>query len=48
VWFNNFKKRTGIRIVIRHGEAASAHKDAAESFVREFKHFVDKKGFIPE
>lgn len=36
-WFNNFKNRTGIHSVVRHGEAASANKHAAEKFVREFK-----------
>lgn len=47
-WFDNFKKRTGIHSVVRHGEAASANKDAAKKFVKEFKDFVDKEGFIPE
>jgi hypothetical protein len=34
--------------VIRHGEAASSNKDAAEKFVEKFKDFVDREGFIPE
>ena len=46
-WFDNFKKRTEIHSVVRHGEAASSHKDAAEKFVK-FKDFVDREGFIPE
>ena len=29
-WFDNFKKRTGIHSVVRHEEAASSNKDAAE------------------
>ena len=29
-WFDNFKKRTGIHSVVRHGEAASSNKDAAD------------------
>jgi hypothetical protein len=34
--------------VIRHEEAASSNKDAAEKFVEKFKDFVDREGFIPE
>jgi hypothetical protein len=34
--------------VVRHGEAASSHKDAAEKFVEKFKDFVDREGLIPE
>jgi len=41
-WFNNFKKRKGIHSVVRHGEAASSNKDAAEKFVENFKDFVDR------
>jgi hypothetical protein len=47
-WFDNFKKRTGIHSVVRHGEAASSNKDASEKFVEKFKDFVDREGFIPE
>jgi len=47
-WFDNFKKRIGIHSVVRHGEAASSNKDAAEKFVEKFKDFVDREGFIPE
>ena len=36
-WFDNFKKRTGINIVGRHGEAASSNKNAAEKYVEGFK-----------
>ena len=34
--------------MVRHGEAASSNKDAAEKFVEKFKDFVDREGFIPE
>ena len=34
-WFDNFKKRTGIHSVVRHGEAASSNKDAAEKICGE-------------
>lgn len=47
-WFGNFKKRTGIHSVVRHGEAASADKVAAEKFVPEFKKFVDKERLSPQ
>jgi len=32
-WFDNFKNRTGIHSVLRHGEPASSNKVAAEKFV---------------
>jgi hypothetical protein len=38
---DNFKKRTGIHSVVRHREAASSNKDAAENFVEKFKDFVE-------
>jgi hypothetical protein len=47
-WFDNFKKRTGIHSVVRHGEAASSNKDAAEKCVEKFKDCVDREGFVPE
>jgi len=47
-WFDNFKKRTGIHSVVRHGEAASSNKDTAEKFVEKFKDFVNREEFIPE
>ena len=31
-WFDNFKRRSGIRRVVRHGEAASSDAKAAEAF----------------
>lgn len=47
-WFENFKKRTGIHSVVRHGEAASSDADAAESFVGDFKKLVDNEGYLPQ
>jgi len=47
-WFDNFKKRTGIHGVVRHGETASSNKDAAKKFVEKFEDFVDREGFILE
>ncbi|GLV33476.1 hypothetical protein CBL_20213 [Carabus blaptoides fortunei] len=43
--FDNFKKRTEIHCVVRHREGASADKDAAKDFVKEFGEFVDTEGF---
>ena len=47
-WFNRFKQRSGIHSVVRHGEAASADKDAAEKFVGELKKFVESEEFTPD
>ncbi|XP_043849931.1 zinc finger protein 202-like [Dromiciops gliroides] len=47
-WFDQFKKRTGIRRVVRHGEAASANKEAAKTFGSEFRNCVEAEGFIPQ
>ena len=41
----NVKKRTSIHSVVRHGEAASANKEAAESFVPEFREYMEAEGF---
>jgi len=35
-WSDNFKNRTGIHSVVRHGEAASSNKNAAEKSVEKF------------
>ncbi|XP_060679998.1 tigger transposable element-derived protein 1-like [Hemiscyllium ocellatum] len=42
--FDKFRPRTGIHSVIRHGEAASSDKKAAEDFVKEFNKFVEDEG----
>ncbi|XP_069815758.1 tigger transposable element-derived protein 1-like [Dendropsophus ebraccatus] len=47
-WFDNFKKRSGIHSVVRHGEAASANKEAAEQFASEFKAYIETEGFVPQ
>ena len=47
-WFEKFKGRTGIHSVVRHGEASSADKAAAEKFVGEFGKFVDSEGYTPQ
>ena len=47
-WFENFRKRTGIHSVARHGEAASSDTAAAEKYVAEFKNFVSTEAFLPQ
>ena len=47
-WFDKFKKRTGIHSVVRHGEAASANKVAAKSYVAQMKEYVEAEGFVPQ
>ena len=46
-WFDNFKKRTGIHSVIRHGEASSADIKAAENFIKVFEQLVSDEGYLP-
>ena len=47
-WSDDFKNRTGIHRVVRHREAVSSNKEAAEKFVGKFKDFVIGEGFIPK
>nr|XP_034981426.1 glutamate-rich protein 5 isoform X1 [Zootoca vivipara]XP_034981427.1 glutamate-rich protein 5 isoform X1 [Zootoca vivipara] len=47
-WFDNFKRRSGIHSVVRHGEAASANKLDADRFVLDFKDYVESQGFVPQ
>ncbi|GFU02706.1 tigger transposable element-derived protein 1 [Nephila pilipes] len=42
-WFDNFKKRSGIHSVIRHGEASSGDIKAAENFIKVLKNLLVKK-----
>ena len=46
-WFENFKKRTSIHSVVRHGEAASADVKAAEDYVKTFAELIEA-GYIPQ
>ena len=34
--------------MVRHGEAASANKEAAESYVTKFREYVEAEGFVPQ
>nr|XP_034958025.1 MAPK-interacting and spindle-stabilizing protein-like isoform X1 [Zootoca vivipara] len=47
-WFEKFKMRSGIRSVVRHGEAASSDLAAAEEFATEFLETVTAEGYLPE
>ncbi|XP_064111291.1 tigger transposable element-derived protein 1-like [Macrobrachium nipponense] len=42
-WFDNFKKRSGIHSVVRHGEAASADVKGAERYIVEFAELLRRK-----
>ncbi|XP_068233381.1 tigger transposable element-derived protein 1-like [Palaemon carinicauda] len=46
-WFDHFR-RTGIRSVIRHGEAASSDKKAADEFLRKFEELISGEAYIPQ
>lgn len=39
-WFDNFKKNTGVRIVVRCGEATSSDTKAVEDFPRVFRQLI--------
>ncbi|KAM5158227.1 tigger transposable element-derived protein 1-like [Mantella aurantiaca] len=47
-WFDNFRKRTGIHSVVRHGEAASSDVKAAEDYLKTFSELIEAKGYIPQ
>ena len=42
-WFDKFKKRSGIHCVVKHGEAASSNKVAADNFMAEYQEYVEAK-----
>lgn len=47
-WFEKFKRRTGIHNVVRHGEASSSDKTAAENFKVDFASFVKQENYLPQ
>jgi hypothetical protein len=47
-WFDNFKRRSGIHSVVRHGEAASSDAKAAEAFVAEFQKLMVYECYLPQ
>ncbi|GFY09344.1 tigger transposable element-derived protein 1-like protein [Trichonephila clavipes] len=42
-WFTKFKRRSGIKHVLMHGESASADKEAAEKYSLKQKGIVHNK-----
>lgn len=47
-WFDNFKRRSGIHSVARHGEAASSDAKAAEAFTAEFQKLIVTECYLPQ
>jgi len=47
-WFARFRRRSGIKHVVMHGESASADKEEAEKFCRKFQEFIKKEEYRPE
>ncbi|GFT33184.1 HTH CENPB-type domain-containing protein [Nephila pilipes] len=47
-WFDNFKKRSGIHSVIRHGEASSGDIKVAENFIKVFETLISEEGYLPQ
>lgn len=47
-WFDRFRRRTGIHSVVRHGEAASSDKKAADEFLKKFEELISREGYIPQ
>lgn len=47
-WFTKFKRRSGIKHVVMHGESASADKEEAEKFRHKFQEFIEKEGYCPQ
>lgn len=44
-WFHNFKARTGVYSITRHGEAGSADKSAAENYIHHFESVTQRNCF---
>ena len=47
-WFKNFRKRSSIHSVVRHGEAASSDVQAAKDFITTFGELIEAEGYIPQ
>ncbi|GFY72298.1 tigger transposable element-derived protein 1-like protein [Trichonephila inaurata madagascariensis] len=47
-WFTKFKRRSGIKHVLMHGESASANKKAAEKYCLKFQEFIETEGYHPQ
>nr|XP_057913058.1 tigger transposable element-derived protein 1-like [Doryrhamphus excisus] len=47
-WFEKFKKRSGIRYVVRKRENVRADIQGAKKFSEEFQRFAEGEGFLPQ
>ncbi|GFT28023.1 tigger transposable element-derived protein 1 [Nephila pilipes] len=47
-WFDNFKKRSGIHSVIRHGEATNGDIKAAENFNKVIEKLISEEKYLPQ
>ena len=47
-WFEQFRKRSGIHSVLRHGAAASSNMKDSEKFEKEFSDLINAEGFVPQ
>jgi hypothetical protein len=47
-WFVRFKRRSGIKRVVMHGESASADKEEAEKFCCKIQEFIKNEEYRPE
>ena len=47
-WFENFKKRCGLKNVCLAGEAASADTEAASNYLITFREIISKGGYSPK
>ncbi|GFY78459.1 jerky protein homolog-like [Trichonephila inaurata madagascariensis] len=47
-WFTKFKRKSGIKHVLMHGESASADKEAAEEYCLKFQEFIETEGYRPQ
>lgn len=46
-WFDNFRKKFGLKNVKITGETASAHQEAADEFPDTITKIIDEKGYLP-
>ena len=47
-WFDNFRKRFGLRSVKKIGEAASADQEAADELPNASKKIIEERGYLAE
>ncbi|XP_061746133.1 tigger transposable element-derived protein 1-like [Nerophis ophidion] len=47
-WLDGFKKRIGIRFVVRNGEVASSDMEAADDYLKTFAEIIAAEGYVPQ